>query len=219
MNRTKSNKIQYFVMAIIGILLFVSLLINTSLAYFTDSAQINSETTLQFGVIDVVTDIENGEPTTVDEGTIKFLISATEVASMDDVKRTLVLKSPNTEVGTLPFYVRMNLNFYKDNVLNNSLATVSISNSSAGYTDSVLNYLQSNWKTGSDGKYYYNQAVDVKTNGPQYIPLVLHFEDAFGEETFHASDKLYIEVIVEVIQQAHDGYTGWTERPVNWPQV
>lgn len=198
---------------VLGVLLALSVLVNATLAYFTDSASSGADSVIQFGSINVETAILDNKnsnqviSTGSSDGTINFNVDATYVASMDDVDYTLRLTDDTTE----PFYLRLTLSSSNSNKFALSIA------SSANSQDGTYKYVSSNWMQDSSGKYYYNGIVDLAKYGSQYIPLKLSFDNEFSDADFASNSTLQLTINVEVIQSANSGYTGWSDRPTNWP--
>ena len=215
------KKSQTRAIIVIAVLLALMTILNVSLAYFTDSAEAGGSGNIKFGTIHVntaVLDKTNTEISTIENSSVKFSLTATEVASMDDVKDTLRLSTVSTGQKTEPFYIRMSLSAQKNGSATTDV-NIAISNTSVGFVASSNKFVSQNWTTGKDGKLYYNGVVDLATDGSQYIPLLITFDKSFGDSSFSASDTYTLNANIEVIQYANNGYNGWSanERPVSWP--
>ena len=215
------KKSQTRAIIVIAVLLALMTILNVSLAYFTDSAEAGGSGNIKFGTIHVntaVLDKTNTEISTIENSSVKFSLTATEVASMDDVKDTLRLSTVSTGQKTEPFYIRMSLSAQKNGSATSDV-NIAISSTSVGFVASSNKFVSQNWTTGKDGKLYYSGIVDLATDGSQYIPLLITFDKSFGDSSFSASDTYTLNANIEVIQYANNGYNGWSanERPVSWP--
>lgn len=214
----KKFNIQHLAIIVVALLLVVSTIINFSMAYFTNSTSAtSSDSGLTLGTIAVNARVEN---TVLTDN--EFSISADEVAMKAPLYKFIVLENlPNTQ--TQDFYMRVKLSFYNDDEVS-ELASFTLASAidirethyGSNYS-SGTNYNASNWKKGTDNKYYYNNSVSIiGTEGKVYIPVKITFAREFGQDNF---DSPYVQFELEIIQSANNGYTGWTDtdRPASWP--
>lgn len=207
------------------VLLIVSVIINLTSAYFTDSASVTSSSSLTFGTI-AVRALPNGETYRNDN---TYPISADEVAMKEPLYKLIKIENqPNVQ--TQDFYMRVKLSFYNNDVIDNSnpaLVTFTLAPSaevvSANYGaenySAASTYNASNWLAGNnDGKLYYKYSVSLPANSAIYIPVKITFGSTFGYENFN---NPYVKFEIEIIQSANNGYTGWnSDKPTaNWPQT
>ena len=214
--RKKYSKIVTFI--VVAVLLLISTIISCSLAYFTDSDSAINNQTLEFGTIHVNTAVLGGPtPSFVQDNNVKFDISATEVASMNDIYRTIELSTVAEGKKTEPFWLRMSLKFVDNGAVSN-YAAVKVAENSTNYAQNVAGYVSKFWSVGKDGKLYYNNKIDLATSGNQYIPLLIQFDKQFGDSIYTDSTIFSVVINIEVIQYANNGYLGWNEvdLPASW---
>ena len=209
----KSSKVNYENLAILisAILLALSMIINVSLAYFTDKVSSSSSSAdIRFGIIAVDASGTGAKASTT------FDLTASEVAMMDDVYKTIVLKNKTGQTSET-FYLRMKIYYTNNGTVDNSKVKVNITSSSqatsTNYSQSVLAYNLSNWTAKGD-YFYFNNKIDI-TNS-QYIPLVISFDNTFGSEYLN-NGKICVDI--EIVQSANNGYTAWADRPSSWPKA
>ena len=214
----KAFQKEHLSIILMTVLLIISVVINISTAYFTDSASASNSTSLVFGTI-AVKAYPNGE-TYRDDNT--YQISADEVALGATLYKLIKIENqPATQ--TQDFYMRVKLSAYNNSALTN-LITFSIApsgdvtnaNYGANYS-SAATFNASNWTSGNgDGKLYYNTSISLPTGTVKYIPVEIGFNSSFGTENFEGA---YVLFEIEIIQSANNGYTGWSSNMPSsgWP--
>ena len=195
---------------LIAVLLAISLSFTLTLSYFTDKKQ--SGAVIVFGKVAVKAQL-------VEQTSSNLILTPQElVPGNANVYKTLKITCPSDSES---FYVRIYGVLKVDSVVSD-LITLNIAETTgtsywSAYSN-IASYDVTNWKTGGDSKLYYNYSIKHSSSGDAdyYIPLSFDVSNAIGTDVIN-NENANFQIIVEVIQQANNGYQGWIGYPSNWP--
>lgn len=195
---------------LIAFLLVISLSFTFTLSYFTDKKQ--SSSVIVFGKVAVGAQL-------VEKASSTIILTPQElVPGNTQAYKTLKITCASDSEN---FYIRvygvLKVNSTKSNLITLNIAETSGTSYWSSYNN-IANYDASNWKTGTDGKYYYNYSLKKAQSGDAiyYIPLQFNVSSEIGTDVINNSSA-NLQIIVEVIQEANNGYLGWTGYPSSWP--
>ena len=196
---------------LITVLLIVSVIINLSSAYFTDTASVTSSSSLTFGTIAVKASEKNSS------GAATYTITANEVALKAPLYKLIKIEN-QTGVVTQDFYLRVQLTS-SSNLVSFYIAGHSLCEDNTYYGSdysAAADFDTANWTTdNTTGFKYYNSSISLPNNdSAKYIPVVITFAEALGSENY--PNNLNVQFTVNVIQSANNGYNGWADAPNAW---